>query len=145
MKATTADSPSPYLLRPDFEEARLELATTVRAETAGTRGDVAKALNQEAQDRLAQMTAATLNPEDAKTFAPLIRFLNDYVYKGQAEAGVAIVKHAHAASPDSLSVALQTYAEQVRQSQWIGDLNVLNDGKLISLLDQIDRPMKQTQ
>jgi hypothetical protein len=145
MKATTADSPSPYLLRPDFEEARLELATTVRAETAGTRGDVAKALNQEAQDRLAQMKAATLNPEDAKTFAPLIRFLNDYVYKGQAEAGVAIVKHAHAASPDALSVALQTYAEQVRQSQWIGDLNVLNDGKLISLLDQIDRPMKQTQ
>jgi hypothetical protein len=144
MKATTPDSPPPYLLWADFEEARLELASTVSAEVAGTRGDIAQALNQEAQDRLAQMKAATLNPEDAKSFAPLIRFLNDYVYKGQAEAGFALVKKAHSATPDALSVALQTYAEQMRKSQWLADLNALNDGKLTGLLDQIDRPTEET-
>lgn len=144
MKATTPDSPPPYLLGTDFEEARLELATTVSAEATGTRGDIAQALNEAAQDRLTQMQAATLNPEDTRSFAPLNGFLNDYIYKGQAEAGVALVKKAHAATPDALSVALQTYAEQMRQSQWLQDLNGLNDGKLIGLLDQIDRPVKET-
>lgn len=144
MKATTPDSPPPYLLGRDFEEARLELATKVRAEATGTRGDIAQALNQAAQDRLTQMRAATLNPEDTRSFAPLIGFLHDYIYKGQAEAGFAIVKKAHAASPDALRVALQTYAEHVRRSQWLADLNGLNDGKLIGLLDQIDRPGKET-
>jgi hypothetical protein len=144
MKATTPDSPPPYLLGTEFEEARLELATTVTAEAAGTRGDIAKALNQAAQTRLAEMQAAALDPEDNRSYAPLISFLNNYVYKGQAEAGFAIVKKAHAASPDALNIALQTYAEQVRQSQWLADLNGLNDGKLEGLLDQIDRPMEET-
>jgi hypothetical protein len=144
MKATTPDSPPPYLLAIEFEEAQLELTTTVSAEPAGTRGDIAKALNQAAQDRLTQMQSATLNPEDAKSFAPLTGFLNDYVYKGQAEAGFALVKKAHATSPEALSVALETYAEQMRQSQWLEDLNGLNDGKLIGLLDQIDRPVTET-
>jgi hypothetical protein len=144
MKATTPDSPPPYLLGTDFEEARLELATTVSAEAAGTRGDIAKALNQAAQTRLTEMEAAALDPKDARSFVPLIGFLNDYVYKGQAEAGFALVKKAHSTSPDALRVALQTYAEHVRQSQWLADLNGLNDGKLTGLLDQIDRPMKET-
>jgi glutathionyl-hydroquinone reductase len=116
----------------------------VTAEAAGTRGDIAKALNQAAQTRLAEMQAAALDPEDNRSYAPLISFLNNYVYKGQAEAGFAIVKKAHAASPDALYIALQTYAEQVRQSQWLADLNGLNDGKLEGLLDQIDRPMEET-
>ena len=144
MKATTPDSPPPYLLAIEFEEAQLELTTTVSAEPAGTRGDIAKALNQAAQDRLTQMQSATLNPEDAKSFAPLTGFLNDYVYKGQAEAGFALVKKAHATSPEALSVALRTYAEQMRQSQWLADLNGLNDGKLIGLIDQNDRPTEET-
>jgi len=144
MKATTPDSPPPYLLGTDFEEARLELATTVSAEPAGTRGDIAKALNQAAQTRLTAMEAAALDPKDARSFVPLISFLNDYVYKGQAEAGFALVKQAHSASPGALRVALQTYAEHVRQSQWLADINGLNDGKLTGLLDQIDRPMKET-
>ena len=144
MKATTPDSPPPYLLGTDFEEARLELANTVSAEAAGTRGDIAQALNQAAQARLAEMQAAALNPEDTRSFAPLIGFLNNYVYKGQAEAGFALVKKAHAASPDALSAALQTYVAHVRQSHWLADLNGLNDGKLIGLLDQIDRPVTET-
>jgi len=144
MKATTPDSPPPYLLGTDFQEAQLELATAVSAEPSGTRGDIAQALEQSAQTRLAEMQAAVLNPDDAKSFAPLISFLNDYVYKGQAEAGVALVEKAHAASPDALRIALQTYAEQVRQSQWLLDLDRLNDDKLISLLDQIDHPATKT-
>ena len=114
------------------------------AEAAGTRGDIAQALNQAAQARLAEMQAAALNPEDTRSFAPLIGFLNNYVYKGQAEAGFALVKKAHAASPDALSAALQTYVAHVRQSHWLADLNGLNDGKLIGLLDQIDRPVTET-
>jgi hypothetical protein len=144
MKATTPDSPPPYLLGTEFEEARLELATFVSAEPSGTRGDIAQALNQAAQTRLAEMEAAALDPKDARSFVPLISFLNDYVYKGQAEAGFALVKQAHSASPDALIVALQTYAEHVRQSQWLADLNGLNDGKLTGLLGQIDRPMRET-
>ena len=144
MKATTPDSPSPYLLGTDFQEAQLELATTVSAEPAGTRGDVAQALDQAAQARLAEMQAAVLNPKDARSFAPLIGFLNDYVYKGQAEAGFAIVNKAHADSADALRIALQAYSEQLRQSQWLDDLNRLNDRKLIGLLDQIDSPTLDT-
>jgi hypothetical protein len=35
MKATTADSPSPYLLRPDFEEARLERIDALKIDIEG--------------------------------------------------------------------------------------------------------------
>lgn len=138
MKATTPDSPPPYLLKTDFEEAQLELATSISAEPAGTRGDIAQALDQAAQIRSAEMTSAVLNPQNVTSFAPLYVFLNDYVYKGQAEAGFALVEKAHAASPDALKTALRTYVSQVRQSQWLPDLHRLNDGKLAGLLDRFD-------
>jgi len=140
MKATTPDSPPPYLLKADFQEAQLELATIVSAEPAGTRGDIAQALDQVAQIRLAEMTSAVLTPQDVTSIAPLYVFLNEYVYKGQAEAGFALVEKAHAASPDVLKAALQTYAAQLRRSQWLVDLDRLNDGKLTGLLDRLDGP-----
>ena len=110
------------------------------AEPAGTRGDIAQALNQAAQTRLANMQAAVLDPQDATSFAPLIGYLNDYVYKGQAEAGIAAVYKAHANQPEAVHATLQTYGARLRQSQWFADLNRLNDGKLIGLLEQIDTP-----
>ena len=140
MKATTPDSPPPYLLGTDFQQAQLELATTLSADLASSRGDIAQALDQAAQTRLANMQAAVLDPQDATSFAPIIGFLNDYVYKGQAEAGFAGVQKAHANEPEAVRAALQTYGARLRQSQWFADLNRLNDGKLIGLLDQIDTP-----
>ena len=144
MKATTPETPTPYLLSSDFQEAQLELATTVSAEPAGTRGEIAQALDLAAQTRLADMQAAVLDPQDPPSFAPLIGFLNEYVYKGQAETGFAAVRKAHEETPESLRPALVTYATLLRKSQWFDDLNRLNDGKLIGLLDQTDSPKTGT-
>lgn len=140
MKATTAESHAPFLLSDTFQEAQLELDSTVELSDAGAKGDRAKALDLAASTRAAAMAAAQLDPSDATSFAPLTEFLNDYVYKGQAEAGLAAVRNAHVKTPEALRAALMTYATLLRQSQWFDDLNRLNDGKLAGLLDQFDPP-----
>ena len=140
MKATTAESHAPFLLSETFQEAQLELDSTRALSDAGSKGEIAKALDLAASTRLAAMKAAELDPSDAASFAPVTAFLNDYVYKGQAEAGWAAVRSAHVKKPEALRAALMTYATLLRQSQWFDDLNRLNDGKLTGLLDQIDPP-----
>ncbi len=144
MKATTPQSHAPFLLAEAFEEAQLELDSAFAVSDEGSKGEVAKALDLAASARLAAMEAAELKPDDATSFAPLIGFLNDYVYKGQAEAGFAAVQKAHVATPEFLHSALMTYATQLRKSQWFDDLNRLNDGRLTGLLDRIDSPTEST-
>jgi hypothetical protein len=144
MKATTPESHAPFLLAEAFQEAQLEVDSAPALSETGSKGDVAKALDLTATARRNDMEAKVLNPNDATSFAPITGFLNDYVYKGQADAGFAAVQKAHASTPEALRVALQTYTTLLRKSQWFDDLNRLNDGRLISLIDQIDTPATPT-
>lgn len=140
MKATTPESHAPFLLAEDFQEAQLEVDSALAPSETGSKGDVAKALDLAATARRNAMETADLNTKDATSFAPITGFLNDYVYKGQAEAGIAAVQKAHARTPEALRAALQTYGMLLRKSQWFDDLDRLNDGRLISQLDQFDTP-----
>lgn len=144
MKATTSESHAPFLLAEEFQEAQLELNSIGEIIDAASKGDLAKALDNAAMARLKLMEQAILNPSDATSFAPLYSFLNDYVYKGQAQAGFAAVRKAHAAEPKALGAALSTYAANLRQSQWFEDLDRLNDSKLHGMFDEIDRQAAPT-
>lgn len=138
MKATTPESHAPFLLAEAFEEAQLELGSGLQVTESGSKGDLAKTLDLTAAARKTAMEAAALDPSNATSFTPLFGFLNEFVYKGQAAAGFTAVQNAQAATPEALRTALITYATLLRRSQWFDDLNRLNDGQLLALLEQIE-------
>lgn len=135
MKATTPESPPPYLLREVFTQAQLEIDAATENHASGPRGDLAQELAQAALARRTAMASVVLDPDRPESFAPVAAFLNEYVYKGQAEAGFEAVRRALSAQEKALNPALSSYADQLSRSQWIEDLDRLNDSRLKPLID----------
>jgi len=77
-----------------------------------------------------------LDAADPDTFVTPALVLNEYVYKGQAAAGVAAVEKAFAERPGLATAIFKKYFTVLTDSQWLEDLDRMNDGGLKPLLVQ---------
>jgi hypothetical protein len=98
------------------------------------RGDRAKTYVTWMRGEEARMRDTKLVNGDVSTYGPMAAFLNERIYKGQGEAGVASVLDAHKDAPDDANAALAYYFGVISKSRWLNDLDKLNDGQLKGLI-----------
>ena len=105
------------------------------------RGDRAKSYQTWMDNEEARMTTTPLVAGDLTSFGPMAAFLNERIYKGQADAGVATVKSTYGSTPVLRDEALAYYFSVLRQSRWYEDLNHLNGGQLDALASKLTSPL----
>lgn len=154
MKATMPTSPPVFFTNePDLAEAATigvqdfgvdeDSPAPTSPTTTTVRGDRAKTYETWMNGEEARMRATALNVEDVATYGPMAAFLNERVYKGQGEAGVATVLDAYKEDPEAARTALVYYFDMISKSRWLNDLDKLNDGKLKGLIGRYTEAARQ--
>jgi hypothetical protein len=138
MAAASADGPPTYFTSdPDLSvlsvTSDLSEESEAVSDSSNNRGDQAARYQSQLADLKSELEASPPRLEARESWVPMLEVLNDYVYKGQAEAGVRFLSARFGEDPDLLGTILGSYFAKLKESRWFGDLDALNNGKLSRL------------